>query len=74
MASTLPKSLLDDPFVSERDAAAVLGLAMSTLSAWRSLGRYDLPYYRAGRLIRYRLSDVLAFLERRRHNAQPPAA
>jgi predicted DNA-binding transcriptional regulator AlpA len=73
MASALPKSLVDDPFISEREAAAVLGLSPATLSSWRSLGRYDLCFYRSGRLIRYRLSHVLEFLERRRCDPQPAA-
>ena len=74
MASTLSKSLIDDPFISEREAAAVMGLSQATLSSWRSLGRYDLPHYRAGRLIRYRLSDIVAFMERRRGGVHQSAA
>jgi hypothetical protein len=74
MVSTLPKSLIDDSLVSERVAAEFLGLACSTLSAWRSLGRYDLPYHKAGRLVRYKISDLKEFLAKRRHDGQQNTA
>jgi len=35
------------------------------LSVWRSTGRYNLPYMKVGRLVRYRLSDLAEFLARR---------
>ncbi|MCP5306969.1 MAG: helix-turn-helix domain-containing protein [Chromatiaceae bacterium] len=43
----------------------LLGIATHTLAVWRSEGRYNLPYVKAGRLVRYRESDVIAFLEAR---------
>lgn len=48
--------------VDDRDAARVLGVKTSTLAVWRSTGRYDLPYMKVGRLIRYRVSDLADFL------------
>lgn len=45
-------------------AAAFLGLSTVTLSTWRSTGRYGLPYIKTGRLVKYRQSDLEAFLER----------
>ena len=48
--------------VDERDAANVLGVKTSTLAVWRSTGRYNLPYMKVGRLIRYRVSDLADFL------------
>ena len=35
-----------------------------TLAVWRSTGRQELKACRIGRMVRYRLSDVLAFLEK----------
>lgn len=59
--SALPQtSLLDD-----KQTALALGVSPGTLSVWRSVGRYDLKYIKVGRKVRYRVSDVLAFLERR---------
>ena len=49
--------------LSETEAAALLQLKPSTLTNWRSSGRHNLPYVDAGK-IRYRLSDVIAFMER----------
>ena len=48
--------------VDDRDAAHVLGVKTSTLAVWRSTGRYNLPYIKVGRLIRYRVSDLADFL------------
>ena len=47
------------------DVADRLGIGVDTLSAWRCLKRYDLPWIRVGRLIRYRPEDVEAFLASR---------
>jgi len=55
-----PPSNLDD-----KQAAAALGLKASTLSVWRSTGRYNLPYIKVGRLVRYRVSDLAEFMARR---------
>jgi excisionase family DNA binding protein len=42
----------------------ILGVKKHTLAVWRSSGRYQLPFVKAGRLVRYRSSDVDCFLER----------
>jgi len=39
-----------------------LGVTPETLQAWRTHGRYDLPYIKVGRLIRYRSIDLERFL------------
>lgn len=51
--------------VDDKQAALALGIKASTLSVWRSTGRYNLPYLKVGRLVRYRLSDLAEFLARR---------
>lgn len=51
--------------VDDKQAATALGIKASTLSVWRSTGRYNLPYMKVGRLVRYRLSDLAEFLARR---------
>ena len=55
-----PPSNLDD-----KQAATALGLKVATLSVWRSTGRYNLPYIKVGRLVRYRVSDLAEFMARR---------
>jgi excisionase family DNA binding protein len=44
------------------DAAGFLGITKSTLDKWRSEKRNGLPFVRIGRLVRYRHSDLLAWL------------
>ena len=51
--------------VDEREAAKILDAKPSTLSVWRSTGRYCLPFVKIGRKVRYRRSDLAAWLERR---------
>ena len=52
--------LLDDPA-----AAAVLKINPQTLAVWRSTKRYAIPYIKVGRSVRYRESDLMAWLESR---------
>ncbi|MCJ0877806.1 helix-turn-helix domain-containing protein [Pseudomonas sp. JI-2] len=51
--------------IDDKQAADVLCLKPTTLAVWRSTGRYNLPYLKVGRLVRYRVSDIAAFLARR---------
>jgi len=55
------------PLITPKEAARLLGVKPSTLAAWRHLGRYNLPYVRMGRLVRYRLADIEEFIQRRAH-------
>jgi len=41
------------------------GIPPATLQAWRTHQRYPLPYVRIGRLIRYKVEDLQAFVESR---------
>ena len=53
-----------DRLVTEKEAAAMLGLQPSTLRRWRSTGQPGQPEFVkiAGRAIRYRLSDLSAYI------------
>ena len=51
-----------DPLLSEAQAAAFLGVKPASLQVWRSTRRYSLAYIKVGRLVRYRLSALNAFL------------
>ena len=57
----------NDRLLPPGEAADYLGVVENTLSVWRSTGRYNLPYIKVGRLVRYRLSDLQAFLARHTH-------
>ena len=45
------------------DVADMLDVSPQTLASWRTTGRYDLPFLRIGRLVRYRRSDIEEFLD-----------
>lgn len=51
-----------DHCVSERPAAAVLGVSVALLRKWRRTGGGP-PYLKIGKLIRYRLSDLRYFMD-----------
>lgn len=55
--------MVDLELVDERRAAEILGVRPNTLSVWRCTRRYDLPYVKVGRTVRYRLTDLQAFIE-----------
>lgn len=45
----------------------LLGITQHTLAVWRSEQRYDLPYVKVGRFVRYRMQDIEVFIESRTH-------
>lgn len=51
--------------IDDKQAADALGVKATTLAVWRSTGRYNLPYLKVGRLVKYRVSDLAEFLVRR---------
>jgi excisionase family DNA binding protein len=61
--STFP--VLDGELLDEKQAASHLTLSPGTLAVWRSTGRYALPFLKVGRMVRYRRSDLDAWLEAR---------
>jgi excisionase family DNA binding protein len=63
-------SRFDNELLSRREAAAYLGIAENTLAIWKSSGRYNLPYIKLGRLVKYRRVDLDAFIMNRLHGAQ----
>jgi len=58
-------AILPAPVVSEKEAASILGITPGTLSVWRCLRRYPLPYVKVGRAVRYRLADIEEFMQSR---------
>ena len=51
-----------NPLRTENEAAQFLGVKPTTLQIWRCTKRYNLPYIKIGRLVRYRQSALEAFL------------
>lgn len=50
--------------LTEKQAAAMLAVSFTTLATWRCKKRYTLPFVKIGngRAVRYRLSDLEAFI------------
>lgn len=65
MTTSLSERLLTPDQVAEH-----LGVSVETLNVWRATKRYDLPYVKAGRLVRYRAEDLEAFVNSRLVGAQ----
>jgi excisionase family DNA binding protein len=55
---------MESKLLTPEQVSDLLGVNKHTLAVWRCNGRYDLPYIKAGRLVRYRESDVSSFLDR----------
>ena len=64
MADVAQKNLDPAALISTPAAAELLGVRAQTLEVWRCAKRYDLPYLKIGNGVRYRVSDLLAFLDR----------
>jgi excisionase family DNA binding protein len=45
------------------EVADLLGVSVQTLASWRTTGRYELPYVKIGRLVRYRADALEEFLD-----------
>ena len=55
--------------INEKLASEALGVKVSTLTNWRTTGRYNLPYIKVGRLVRYRVEDLASWIAKRRQGA-----
>ena len=53
------------------EAAAYIGVTPGTLEVWRSTKRYNLPFIKVGRLVKYRKESLDAFLDARTVGAEP---
>lgn len=49
--------------ISRKEAADYLGVSKQTLAIWACTKRHSLPYFRVGRLAKYRKSDLDVFIE-----------
>ena len=48
--------------LTTKEAADFLGIPARTLENWRCNQKYNLPYIKIGRLIRYRMIDLVAWV------------
>lgn len=56
--------------IDEKSTSIVLDVKPATLCNWRCTGRYNLPYVKTGRLVRYRVADLAAWIAKRRTGAE----
>jgi excisionase family DNA binding protein len=56
--------------LTPEEVADLLCVTTHTLAVWRSERRYNLPYVKAGRLVRYLEDDVRRFIETRLRGRQ----
>ena len=52
-------------YADEKAVAQMTGISVKTLQSWR-WQRRGIPYIKCGKLVRYNLSDVTAYLEAHR--------
>ena len=62
--------MLTESLLTQEQAAEILGVTPGTLSVWRCTKRYNIPYIKVGRLVRYRKSVLDAFLDLRTHGEE----
>lgn len=58
-----------EQLLNEKESAEILTVKPTTLATWRSDKSQALPYVKIGRSIRYRRSDLLAFIDAQTHGA-----
>ena len=52
----------DKVLLTTTDVADITGNTVSTIATWRCTRKVNIPYIKIGKTVRYRLSDVLAFI------------
>lgn len=55
--------------LNRREAAAYLGVAEQTLAVWKCTKRYNLPYVKVGKLVKYRKQDLDEFIAKNLQSA-----
>jgi excisionase family DNA binding protein len=50
------------PLLSRKEAATYLGVSEQTLAIWKCTKRYNLPFVKIGRLVKYRRADLDDFI------------
>jgi len=60
------KGFMDD-LLTRKELAELLSLSDATLSVWASTGKVKIPYIKIGGAVRYKLEDVITFLDKNKH-------
>ena len=62
---------MPEQLLTKEEVSTILGVSVGTLAVWRATKRYNLPYVKSGRLVRYRAEDVQAFIASRLQGDAP---
>lgn len=57
-------NVLPSGLMTPRDAAVYIGVKINTLAVWRMTNKYDLPFVKLGRVIRYRKTDLDEWIDK----------
>jgi excisionase family DNA binding protein len=63
----------NDPLLDYRAASTFLGIATGTLQIWVSTRRYSLPFFKVGRSVRFKRSELMAWLDTRKRGGEVSA-
>ena len=61
-------SIIEDRLINDRELCDLLGWNPSTPSVLRARGKMQIPFIKIGKRVRYRVSDVEAYLEKQTVN------
>lgn len=56
---------MSETLLNTSEASQYLGVTRDTLAVWRTTRRYELPYIKVGRLVKYKQSDLDKWLNQR---------
>lgn len=59
----LPNQFQSSILMTREQAAEYLGISSSTLANWACTKKFKIPYFRIGRSVRYRKSDLDEFVQ-----------
>lgn len=59
------KIIPTNDLLNEVQAAILLDTSVGTLQVWRSTGRYQIPFVKIGRNVRYKRADLEEWIESR---------
>ena len=54
--------------LTEVEAAKLLNVHFHSLAVWRSNGKHGIPFVKIGRAVRYRVADLLAWIDANTRN------
>ena len=57
------KEHYDKVLLTTPEVADITGNTISTIATWRCTRKVNIPYIKIGKSVRYRLSDVIKFLD-----------